>query len=602
MSKRRLMAAAAAVVAGVLALSACTPQATSSGTSSGRTVQVAWNQGFSAYNAETSTGNATANANIVYLTNDAFIYYDKDLNITPNTSFGSYRKVSDEPLTIEQTIAETATWSDGVPVTPADLILAYGAQSTLFNTVEKKPDEGASAAPAEGETVFFDATNPAWALITDFPEIDGNKVTYRYSRTFVDWEQNLFLHEPGMAAHVVGKRALGITDPTQAAEAVLKAFQDNDKASLAKIAKVWNTDFNFTDMPADSELLVGTGPYTITALVKDSYVTVSRNPNYKGSRVPSIDTITVRIISDPQASVQALQNGEVLITQPQATADILTSMNALSGVTVLNALAGTYEHVDMAMNNGGPFDPATYGGDAEKAKLVRQAFMHTIPRQRILDTIIKPLNPDAEFRNTFTVVPGAPGYEAMVEANGMLATYGGGGDTAKAQELLQQAGVSTPVSVRMIFQKGNTRREQEFQLIKESAEAAGFSLQDVSRTDWSDKISDTSLYDAALFGWQSTSTGVTEVDANYRTGGQNNYYGYSNSRVDALFDQLQGQLDHDAQQQTLQEIERILVEDAFGLVIFQFPQPTAVSNRLSNVSSIPLSPTYFWNFWEWTLS
>ncbi len=28
---------------------------------------------------------------------------------------------------------------------------------------------------------------------------------------------------------------------------------------------------------------------------------------------------------------------------------------------------GTYEHVDLVFNNGGPFDPATYGGDAEKA-------------------------------------------------------------------------------------------------------------------------------------------------------------------------------------------------------------------------------------------
>ena len=44
------------------------------------------------------------------------------------------------------------------------------------------------------------------------------------------------------------------------------------------------------------------------------------------------------------------------------------------------------------------------------------------------------------------------------------------------------------------------------------------------------------------------------------------------------------------------------MDDAFGITIFQFPQPTAVSNRLANVSSIPLSPTYFWNFWEWTLS
>ena len=619
MSKRKLMTVAATAVSGVLALSACTPQATSPGTAgtdtpataSNQTAQVAWNQGFYSYNQNTSFGNATANANILYLTNDTFTYYDGDLNLVKNERFGTYEKVSDEPLTVKQTIADTATWSDGVPVTPADLILSYGAVSGLYNTVtdedvQYNEDTGELETVNEGEQVYFDASSAALSLITEFPKVEGNTVTYTYSKPYVDWEYNLLFGAAGagLPAHVIGKRALGIEDPTEAADAVVKAFQDKDNAALAKISNVWNSDYNYQDMPTgdDAELAIGTGPYTITDLKKDSYITVSKNPNYKGEHTPSIDTITVRIIDDPQASVQALQNGEVLVTQPQATADILTSMNGLSGVTVLNEVGGTYEHVDMAMNNGGPFDPATYGGDAEKAKLVRQAFMYTIPRQKIIDTIIKPLNPDAAIRNTFTVVPGAPGYDEMVAANGMESTFGEGGNTDKAKELLQQAGVSTPVSVRFMYGQGNTRREQEFQLIKEAAEAAGFSLQDASRTDWGAKLSDTSVYDAALFGWQSTSTGVTESDANYRTGGMNNFYGYSNSEVDALFDQLQGQLDTADQQKTLQQVEKLLVDDAFGITIFQFPQPTAVSNRLANVSSIPLSPTYFWNFWEWTLS
>lgn len=44
------------------------------------------------------------------------------------------------------------------------------------------------------------------------------------------------------------------------------------------------------------------------------------------------------------------------------------------------------------------------------------------------------------------------------------------------------------------------------------------------------------------------------------------------------------------------------MDDAFSISIFQFPEPTAVSNRLQNVSSIQLAPTMFWNFWEWKLS
>ena len=126
MGTKKLLVASAGVIAGVLALSACTPtpQASQSGQiNTAKVATVAWNQPFYSYNTVTSFGNAVANSNITYMTNDSFNYYDKSLKLVPNASFGSYEKVSDSPLTVKQTIAPTATWSDGVPVTPADLDL-----------------------------------------------------------------------------------------------------------------------------------------------------------------------------------------------------------------------------------------------------------------------------------------------------------------------------------------------------------------------------------------------------------------------------------------------------------------------------------------------
>ena len=58
---------------------------------------------------------------------------------------------------------------------------------------------------------------------------------------------------------------------------------------------------------------------------------------------------------------------------PQATADIYQAVSGLKdrGIEVKTGDGGTYEHVDLVFANGGPFDPATYGGDAEKALKVR---------------------------------------------------------------------------------------------------------------------------------------------------------------------------------------------------------------------------------------
>lgn len=597
---KKLFAAASGLLAGALLLSACTPSSTQSAISGKSSVSVMWNQAFYSGNGLTGFGNATANNNILYLTNDTVTYYDKDLNLVNNKSFGGYEKTSDDPLTVKQTIADTATWSDGTPVSPADFILAYGAQSGLFNNYEAKLDDetGDVGGANKSGKVFFNSTNAGWSLIKDFPtvEADNKSLTYTYSKPFADWEKNLFT--PGLPAHIVGKIALGIDDPTKASTAVLDAFKNKDNVALSKISNTWNTGWNFTEMPANKDLLVGTGPYTISEYVKSSYLTLTKNANYKGEHVPTIDTITVRYNEDPQAAVQALQNGEVQLISPQSTQDILKQLEAVQGVKVITGNEGTFEHVDLVFNNKGPFDKASYGGDAAKALKVREAFLLSIPRQQIIDTIIKPLNADAAIRNSYTVVPGAPDYASVTAVNGMNAY-----DTVnleKAKALLKEAGVTSP-TVRILYAKPHPRRVQEFQLIKESAEQAGFKVVDGGNADWGAKLSLTSKYDASIFGWQSVSTAVSENDANYRTKGQNNFGGYSDAKVDGILDELQVATDAAKQAELLGQLEKQLVTDAFGLSIYQFPSVTAYSDKLSGVNPITIAPTIFWNFWEWKI-
>lgn len=606
MRKPKLIGLAATLAVGALALAGCTPPATTptTGTSAGtgeKIATVAWNQAFESYNNLTQDQNATANTNIVYMANDYVAFYDKDLNVVQNPSFGKYEKLSDDPLKVKITLADTATWSDGQPVTAADMLLQWAALGGHVNTYTPKLDDNNLAPENKGDQVYFNAASIGYQHMTKYEIGDNNKsVTFTYDKPYVDWEIAA-MTPVGVPAHITAKKALGLTDNAAAAKAVLDAIKNKDKAKLSKIANFWNTGYKFMNMPTDSDIAVGNGPFTITDAKENQYITLSKNPNYKGSHMPKVDKITVRFIADPQASVSALQNGEVLVTQPQATADILQQAQALSGVSVATAPGGTYEHVDLAENNGGPFDPKAYGGDAAKAKAVRLAFLTAIPRQKIIDNLIKPLNPDAAIRNSFTTVPSASTYSAITSANGMETTFGGG-DSAKAKEILTKAGITTTPTVRFLYADGNTRRAQEFQLIKEAADAAGFKVEDNKQAKWGSMLPDTSKYDAALFGWQSTSLAVGESDANYRTKGQNNYYGYSNKMVDQKFDTLFSTIDPAEQTKLLGEIEKILVDDAFGTTIFQFPEITTVSNRLKNVSAAPLSPNFFWNAWEWELA
>ncbi|UZN04377.1 ABC transporter family substrate-binding protein [Cellulomonas sp. S1-8] len=604
----RKAALASVATVSVLALAACSgadegadgDDGDNAGINTDTAINIAWNQPFSSFNGESITGNATANNIITYMANSRFNDYNTDLELVMDESWGTYEKTSDDPLTVTYTYADTAKWSDGVAAGPADLLLEWAAQSGKFNNVEPEYDEEGNVTNQEAldAGVYFDAASPAVALITETPEIDDASITLVYSKPYADWEVAI---DNNLPAHIVAQRALGIEDPAEATDALVAAITDENVEDLSKIAKVWSDDWNFASLPDDPQLLVTSGAYTITEFVEEQYLTLTANPDYEGDKGAVFENVTIRYNGDPMGQVQALQNGEVDLISPQSTADVLTALEAIDGLTVETNVEGTYEHVDLQQGNGGPFDPATYGGDAEVAHKVRQAFLKTIPREKIVSDLIVPLNPDAEVRNSFTQVPGSPMYDGIVAANGQSEQYAEV-DIPGAQSLLAEAGVPG-MQVRLLFDPNNTRRVNQFELIKGSAAEAGFDVVPYTvQTDWGTDLSNaTSFYDAALFGWQSTSTAVTDSDANYRTGATNNYFGYSNPEVDSLYDDLQTETDPAEQERILSEVETHLVDDAFGVTIFQHPGVTGWNpEKIGNVQKLGIAPTIFYGFWEWT--
>ena len=597
---RRFAAATAALATGAIVLSGCA--APQSEIVEGSSLSVAWNQPFYAYNDDTSDGNATANANIVYLTNSSFNYYDADTKLIPNTEFGTYEMVEEDPLTVKYTIKDGVKWSDGTDVDAADMLLSWAANIAKFNNVEPETDDEGNVTnqDAVDAGVYFDsaAVGGGLDLVTETPEIsdDNKSITLVYSKPFVDWEVNFSV---GVAAHATYALAFPDeeADPAAAKEAVIKAIQDNDPKVLSPLSTAWSGGYAYVDMPKDKNQYLSNGAYIISNLVKDEFITLEANPDFTWGPKPKYEKITIRFIPDALAQVQALDNGEVSIIAPQSTADILAALEDVGDTTVESTADATYEHLDLTFNNGGPFDPVAYGGDAEKAKLVRQAFLMTIPRADIIDKLIKPLNPEAEINDSQTLLPGFDGYERMIEENGS-AEYAEV-DIAGATALLAEAGVATPVNVNFMYGLSNTRRQNQYQLIAASASQAGFNVVDAGSDDWGSKLGD-GTYDAVLFGWQSTSTAVTASEATFASDGGNNLNGYVNDKVDAAYDTLQGEYDKDKQLDLLVDVEKELWADAYGVTVFQFPGVTAWSSNVDGVVPAPLSPQFFWNYPEWT--
>lgn len=577
-----------------LSLAACSAQ---SDIVENTSINVAWNQPLYSFNSSTSSGNATANAVILYLTQQSFNYYNADQELIANEDFGTIELVSEEPQTVKYTLNDDLTWSDGVAVDAVDLLLNWAALSGYFNEGEPQYDEETGVIIPSEDQVWFDTVVYGTAISdTELPTVseDRLELDLTYTAPSIDWQLNMT--GVGVPAHVVAQRALGIEDPQEAKDAVYDAIMNADTEALVQLANVWSLDFDAVEMPAeaDQNILVGNGPYVVTDFVQDEYITLVAREDFTGGPQPSVETVTVRWIPDPLAAVQALQNGEVDIIQPQATTDVLELAQGIDGVTVETSSEAVYEHIDLNFANGGPFDPATYG-DADTARLVRQAFITAVDAPEVVERLIQPLNPDAAWNQSQVFLPGAPGYDESIANNGSDAF--GQGDLDGAIALLEEAGVDYPIDVNVLYASNNPRRVNEFALYQEQL-AGAFNLIDGGNESWGSLLG-TPEYDAWFFGWQSTSTSPLGAESIFRSDGGSNFTGYANDAVDAAYDQLVSEFDQDTQIELLQQIDAELWNDAYGITIFQFPGVLAYNSEVTGVSTSPLSPNFFWNYWEW---
>ncbi|WP_168200390.1 ABC transporter family substrate-binding protein [Protaetiibacter larvae] len=607
----RAVASVVAVVLTGAALVGCTPP---SRTVAGSSVTVAVSGAFTSLNADSSFGRASAlNADIASLTGSGFASHDDRGALVPDPSFGTATITARDPLTVRYTIAEGVTWSDGVPVTPDDLLLAWAAESGALDT----PDAGADAStdpetgrvgPLPEGVVHFDAAPPhGLELARQTPQFgdDGRSLFVHFDSYTAGWQTVL---APGLPLHVVAARALQLplrhdaaaatdtatADPDRdaaagAVRAARAAILDRDTGALTRIAEVWNRGFDLTGGTPEPELLAALGPYRVTA-VADGSVTLTANPRYEGSRRPAIETITLTTVDDPAELTRRFAAGRLDVATPVPDPALAASLAAIPGVRVVPGAASTLEHLELqfADSRNGLF------GELR----VRQAFLAVVPRQQILDEIVVPVSPDERLLDSFVLRPSDEGYADAIAGNG--AREHAGVDVEAATALLASAGLVSP-EVCILYDPADARRAAEFALIRDSAQRAGFRVTDCSRDDWRGLLGVAGAYDAALYAWDTTRLGPSAVSAVYRSDSAvANFTHFADPQADGLIDRLAATDDPAQRTALLTQLDALLWQQAYGLPLFAHPVLTVVSERVAGVTRSPLAPGVLEHAWAWT--
>jgi len=371
-TKRKSVRALAVVAGAGLLLTACTtgdstePSATSS--SGPRPITFTWGyeQEFTGYNFLTSDQYSSANAVIMNQVLRGFYYFGPKGDTVPDKDFGTYEKTSDSPLTVKYTFNPKATWSDGNPIDCDDAVLAW------FSHAGTTPEK--TGFTPEGTTGYNQMNKPECK--------DGDKTfTVTYKTPFADWAA---LFGNFLPAHILEKQA-GVTD-------IIATADDPNGADAAKAAKFYNTGWLTKKGELKPELMPSAGAYSLSKWQPQQSMTLVANDKWWGTP-PKAKTIVVRYLGGDQMA-QALQNGEINAMDPQPQVELINQLKAIGDkVNFSTEDQFTYEHYDF--NIGGAF----------KDKRLREAFAKCLPRQQIIDNLIKPQNPDAKILESRFIFP-----------------------------------------------------------------------------------------------------------------------------------------------------------------------------------------------------
>jgi len=529
-------------------------------------------------NANTSVTNSVYNAVISSRLSSGFQYFGTDGTIYPDTDFGTYEVTSEDPLTVEYTISDDAVWEDGTPITYNDY---------LFDWVSNNPPSVFGEPPADDEDFVpaFDNVATDWGLyVPDGPqgELNGKTFTIEYSDPYPDYE---LLVGASFPAHVAAEQS-GMTP-----EELVTAIQEKDVDAIAPAAEFWNTGWLSPEKTLpDPAIAQSSGPYSVDPAggaewSVGEYVTLGPNASYWGPP-PATSNLTFRFAS-PETHVQALSNGDINVVEPQATVDTVQQIQALGDAFVLDVgETMTFEHVDYNFAEGSPW------ADNLAA---REAFAFCLPRQQIVDNLVKPIDENAVVMNSREVFPFQENYEDHVAK-----IYDGRYDEVdleQAKAKFEESGLEEGTQVRIGYGEGNQRRVNEVALIKASCDQVGFEIVDASAPGLGDVLA-SGDWEIALFAWAGSGT-VTGSAFWYEIDGPGNFGGWVNQAADDAWGVISTTLDEEVQAEQLAIVETEAWNDLHSIPIFSHPGVVGYDATIDNIIKNATQTQAVWNAEQW---
>ena len=336
-----------------------------------------------------------------------------------------------------------------------------------------------------------------------------------------------------LASRLAAVDTITATDPLTV-ELKLKEPSAPLLTSLATIAIVPRT-FE-ADKDALQKLPVGTGPFKFKEWQPNGFIQLAKHDTYWKKGLPKLDGVKFNIVPESATRQVGISSGQYAML-PNIDAATALQLKGKPNVKLAETLELAYSLIGMNTSKP-PFDNAK----------VREALNTALNRDEIIAAALFGAG-----------VPGGPLSPALKDWAVDVKEFSCyKSDPAKAQALLKEAGVTTPVALTMIVLPRQDIKDIA-QVVQQQLNKAGFKVE-LKTPELGQFIQDWRNSNFDLFA--STNAGSPDPDdyffRTFRTGGSTNVFKYSNTEVDALLDRGRATVDQAARKADYAKAQKIL--------------------------------------------
>ena len=232
------------------------------------------------------------------------------------------------------------------------------------------------------------------------------------------------------------------------------------------------------------------GPYTIGKYDKNQLAEFKANPDYDGTYGKATEkAVTMKYYAKAENLKLDIENGDIDVAFRSLTPTDIADLDKADGLKVYTGAGGELRYI--------VFNLKTMPGDNKEQKLaIRKAMASSVDREALSTDVYK-----ETYTPAYSMVP--QGQKGATEP--FKDMYGATPDKAKAEKFLTDAGVKTPVTIKLQYNPDHygSNSDQEYNAVKRQLEDTGLFKVELQSTEWTtyQEESKADAYPVFQLGW-----------------------------------------------------------------------------------------------------